>query len=334
MTATPAPRGTLPPAWRDFLVRHGRGGSALHPLGGDASFRRYYRLGGEGDPALLMVAPAPHEDLGAYLRVAHHLRALGLSTPRVYASDEASGLALIEDFGDATFSRLLDAGGDPAPLYRLAVDLLVRLQTHPDVAALELPAYDLRTLLREATLFTQWYWPAATGEACPEAVVTAYRKAWEAAVCALPAPPMTLVVRDFHVDNLMRLPGRRGPAACGVLDFQDALRGHPAYDLVSLLEDARRDVALGLADEMRARYFAGRPELERAAFMDGYGVLGAQRHCKVAGIFVRLSRRDGKHGYLEHLPRVLGLLDRHLEEPPLAPVRQWFARYLPQRPIP
>ncbi len=319
----------LPAAAGAFLAPLGWGDSRVEPLAADASFRRYYRLRRAGESALLMAAPPSREDVGRYVRVARHLRALGTSAPRVHAADPAAGLALIEDLGEATFTRLLDGGADPAPLYRLAVDLLVHLQTHPRAGDLDLPPYDRATLVGEADLLCAWYWPDALGAPCPPGAAAAYREAWGEALAALPGMPVTLVLRDFHVDNLMRLEGRAGLAACGVLDFQDALLGHPAYDLVSLLEDARRDLPPELVAEMRARYQAARPDLDPAALDTACALLGAQRHCKVAGIFVRLDRRDGKPGYRRHLPRVLGLLAGHLGEPALAPVRAWLEAHLP-----
>ena len=139
----------------------------------------------------------------------------------------------------------------------------------------------------------------------------------------------SLVLRDYHIDNLMLLDGRDGVAACGLLDFQDAVIGPVTYDLVSLLEDARRDVPEDLAAAMRERYLAGFPDLDRAAFDASYAVLGAQRNCKIVGIFTRLCLRDGKPLYLEHIPRVWRLIEQDLRHPALAPVASWLDRHIP-----
>ncbi len=143
------------------------------------------------------------------------------------------------------------------------------------------------------------------------------------------AVPDCLVLLDYHVDNLMLLDDRQGIAACGLLDFQDARIGPVSYDVVSLLEDARRDIPPALAEEMRARYLQAFPALEREAFRDSYDVLGAQRAAKIIGIFTRLSRRDGKDQYLRHIPRVWGILEADIERPALAPVKAWFDREIP-----
>jgi aminoglycoside/choline kinase family phosphotransferase len=319
-----------------FLAGAGWGEAAIEALPADASFRRYFRLSRAGDSRLLMDAPPAHENVRPYLRVAEHLLALGLSAPRVDHRDLAEGFLLIEDFGDDTFTRLLAAGAEERPLYEAAVEVLIALHQAPGAAAIELPRYDAGPLLEEAALLTDWYLPAKRGRPCPAATRVAYLEAWRAVFDALPPAQTSLVLRDFHVDNLMRLAGREGAAACGLLDFQDALIGPCAYDLMSLLEDARRDIAPSLAEAMLARYFAAFPALDRDGFMAWYGVLAAQRHAKVAGIFVRLKQRDGKAVYLQHIPRVVRLLAGHLEEPPLAALRHWMDRHLPDllQPLP
>lgn len=194
-----------------------------------------------------------------------------------------------------------------------------------------MPRYDLDKLLTEAALLTDWFMPAVGLE--PDfAARAAYLSAWRDALQSAFANPqdLVLVLRDYHVDNLLLLPDREGTAACGLLDFQDAVAGPAAYDVVSLLEDARRDIDAGLAKRMIARYLAAFPHVDAAAFGTAYSVLGAQRHAKVIGIFTRLCARDGKPQYLRHVPRVWGLLHRALErEPALAPVRAWLDTHLP-----
>jgi aminoglycoside/choline kinase family phosphotransferase len=312
-----------------FLREAGFPPEALRPLAGDASFRRYGRIVANGRRAVLMDAPPGHEDVRPYLRIARHLRSLGLSAPEILAEDAAAGLLLLEDLGDDTFTRLLADGEEEEALYALAVDVLVYLHRLPGERVLPaaLPGYDEGRLVEEALLLTDWYLPAiaATPAAC---VRDAYIAAWCEAFKVLTAPP-TLVLRDFHVDNLMRLPERDGLAACGLLDFQDAVAGHPAYDLMSLLGDARRDVPAALAARMRQRYCAATAVVDEAGFAAAFAVLAAQRHAKVIGIFTRLCRRDAKPAYLVHIPRVWRLLESALQHPALAQVAAWFARHLP-----
>jgi aminoglycoside/choline kinase family phosphotransferase len=294
------------------------------PLVGDASFRRYYRLAGNRGSAVLMDAPPPQEDIGPFVAVAGLLRELGLSAPEVLAEDRAAGFLLLEDFGDDTYTRLLARGADEPALYRLAVDTLVALQRAAEPRSTpELAPYDIERLLGEAALLVDWYRPLA-GELHEE-----YLALWRALLPDAMVAPPTLVLRDYHIDNLMLLPNRSGVRSCGLLDFQDAVTGQPSYDLVSLLEDARRDIPGPLREAMTERYLAAFPGLDRSAFLRSAAIFSAQRNCKILGIFTRLWKRDGKCQYLAHIPRVWRLLEADLRHPALAPVAGWFDRHLP-----
>jgi aminoglycoside/choline kinase family phosphotransferase len=262
-----------------------------------------------------MDAPPPQEDPRPFLAVAGYLARLGFAPPRVLGEDLAAGLVLLEDFGDARMREVVDAdAAAEATLYPRAIDLLLALRRHP--AAPGLRPYDMAEYQREAGLFTEWYAPAA---GC--AVDTAgFRAAWAEALDAIAQDRSVTVLRDYHAENLMVLADGR----LGLLDFQDALAGHPAYDLVSLLQDARRAVAPTLEAAMLDRYATAAP-LDRAA----YAVLGAQRNAKILGIFTRLWKRDGKPRYLAYQPRVWGYLERDLAHPALAPVKAWFDAHIP-----
>jgi hypothetical protein len=316
---------------RVFLENSSVAFSEVKALPADASFRRYFRLEGADPKALLMDAPPPREDVRPFVEVASHLRKLGLSAPAIYDSDLQRGFLVLEDFGSDTYTRLLQAGADEAALYELAIDTLVALHNNPSNGDIDLPRYNAEVLVREAMLLVDWYLPEVTGRQTPPEAGEAYRTAWESIIENLPEYADTLVLRDFHVDNLMRLQGRSGVAACGLLDFQDALIGAAAYDVASLLEDARRDIAPELVSALLNRYRAGvgLNEREYQDFLMLYRVLAAQRHCKVLGIFVRLWRRDGKEAYLGHLPRVARLLRGHLDIPELAPLARWIDSELP-----
>ena len=315
----------------DFLTAAGWSEAETRPLAGDASFRRYHRVSRNGVRAVLMDAPPDREDVRPFVRMARHLLGLGLSAPSILASDEAAGLLLLQDFGDETFTRLLRAGHHEAALYRLAIDVLVHLHRLEPAVALPpgLPAYDTRRLLDEALLLPDWYMPATFGRPTDDGARREYAMAWEEVLTPGLVAPATLVLRDFHVDNLMRLSGRDGLAACGLLDFQDAVAGPAAYDVMSLLEDARRDVSPSLKAEMLNRYSAGIGRADWTGFERAFVILAAQRHAKVIGIFTRLSRRDGKPLYLAHIPRVWRLLERALAHDALAPLARWFDRHLP-----
>lgn len=305
-----------------FLNRYGFGGARREPLAGDASVRRYERLSGGPWPAMLMDAPPDQLDVRPFLRVGAWLRAQGLSAPAVLAAEPESGLILLEDLGDRLFNRELGGGADEVALYGAAVDLLVVLHTRPPPDAL--PPYDEAKLLAEAKLLLDWF---ATG--LDFGAQSAWPKIWRELLPAAQVGPDALVYVDYHADNLLWLPERSGLARIGLLDFQDARLGPSAYDVASLLEDARRDVAPALADAMLTRYLAARPGLDPAAFRTACAILGAQRNCKILGLFTRLARRDGKPQYLAHLPRVQAYLRRDLRHPALAPLAAWFERYLP-----
>jgi N-acetylmuramate 1-kinase len=316
-----APSMTPPAAAPEFLARAGWHDAEILPLAGDASFRRYFRVVAPGRRAVLMDAPPPHEDPRPFLTVAEHLIALGFSAPRTLAADLDHGLVLLEDFGDARMREVVDAAPESeGRIYADVVDLLVQLHRH---RAADLPPYDEREYLREACLLTDWYAPAL-GLEVDEA---GYRAAWTDALAPVLHDRSVTVLRDYHAENIMLIEGRDGIEGLGLLDFQDALAGHPAYDLVSMLQDARRDVAEAVEAEMLARYLdAAQPA---PGFTDAYWLLGAQRNAKIVGIFTRLWKRDGKPRYLDYLPRVWAYLERDLAQPALAPVRAWFDANIP-----
>lgn len=314
-----------------FLAGCGWGVEPPVPLVADASFRSYYRVRNGRRRAVVMDAPPPQEDIGAFVAIAAILRKFGLSAPRILDEDRTHGFLLLEDFGDETYNRLLADGAEEPTLYALAVDALVALQRAVMAGkAPDLPPYDEPLLLAEVALAVDWYLPALRGEPLDDALRAEYLELWKAALAqaALPAEP-TLVLRDFHIDNLVYLRKRAGIRRCGLLDFQDAVYGPASYDLVSLVEDARRDVSEELADAMIARYLGAFPGLDRSAFLRSAAVLAAQRNCKILGIFTRLWRRDHKPGYLRHIPRVWRLIERDLRHPALTPVRHWLDRHLP-----
>jgi N-acetylmuramate 1-kinase len=302
---------------KDFLERHGYGSATRTALAGDASARRYERLSGGPRPAMLMHCP-PQISVEPFLHVAKWLHRWRLSAPQVRAADAQSGHVLLEDLGDDLFSRVLAQGGGERALYEAAVDLLVFLQGCPPPE--DLPAYDDAWLLREAALLPEWYAPGAPADD--------YRAIWEKLLPHARVGGAGFVYVDYHADNLLWLPERAGHARIGLLDFQDARLGPPAYDLVSLLEDARRGVPPDLARAMLERYLAARQDLDGQAFRAAYAVLGAQRNAKILGLFSRLARRDGKPAYLALLPRVAGHLRRDLEHPLLAPLADWFAKHV------
>lgn len=298
------------------------GGATLDPLPSDASKRQYFRYNG----GLLMDAPPP-EDPAQFMRVAIYLVSLGFSAPRVLRQDLPQGFLALEDFGETTYTKLLQAGESSYPLYDLAVDVLIALHQRATTCPDFITPYDVIPLLQEAEMFVDWHIPAVTGKPLPEANKQTYLDLWNQAFQKALAVPHSLVLRDYHVDNLMRLEGRPGVAACGLLDFQDALWGPVIYDLVSLVEDARLDLNPGLVAHCWQRYLAAFPEADEQSFRTSGCILSAGRHAKIIGIFTRLAVRDGKPHYLAHLPRVWRLLTTCLAHPDLAELKAWFQEY-------
>ena len=317
---------------RDFAARAGWGDATHRPLAGDASARRYERLTKGDATAVFMDDPPPGHSVGSFVRIARLLRDFGYSAPNIHAVDKALGFALLEDLGDDSFSALLagpDACSLELTLYEAATDFLIDLHHRP--VPPNLPLYNRKWLFSDATLFLE----TAIDDAVEPALAEEFEAAWREPLEAVTQGVSVLCLRDFHAGNLMWLPAR-GDGGCGtsgvgrvgLLDFQDARLGPPAYDLVSLLQDARRDLGEGLEAAMVAYYLNATPNLDGAAFRAAYAILGAQRAVRIIGVFHRLAQRDGKPGYLAHLPRVWRHLDANLAHPALAPVRAWFERWV------
>jgi hypothetical protein len=309
-----------PPGAAAFLAMHDWADADVRPLAGDASFRRYFRVQEGTRSAILMDAPPPEEDPRPFIAVARWLGEHGFGAPAILAADAAAGLVLLEDFGDARMRETVDAAPESEHrIYAEAIDLLVALRTKP---AADLPFYDREIYQREAALLPEWYCPALD----LDVDMAGYTAAWDAVLGPIEAArPVVTVLRDYHAENIMLVEGRE---ALGLLDFQDALAGHPAYDLVSLLQDARREVPHTLEAEMLGRYCGATGEGD--AFTAAYAVLGAQRNAKIVGIFTRLWQRDHKPRYGAMCPRVWNYLERDLAHPALARVADWFDANIPR----
>ncbi|WDI32588.1 phosphotransferase [Hyphococcus flavus] len=343
-----------------FLKSAGWGKAQARALAGDASTRRYERLEMAGKHAILMIAPPAAEtsgcpinatederralgynamarlagpNLNAFVAVSNLLREAGLSAPEIYAADPDQGYALLEDLGDDLFASAVERV-DEQTLYSSAVDALLHLHgarlLAPSCDTYSMLSYDGLALEAEVCLLTEWYWPLKTGAAISDDLCHEYIARWREALKKL-SPPHAPALRDFHAENLLWLPSRRGVMRVGVIDFQDALFGHAAYDLVSLLEDARRDVSPELADAMINRYERHTdPDFDKESFRRDYAILAAQRNAKILGIFARLAKRDNKPRYLDLLPRVEAHFRNDLKREPLAPLAAFISKHLPE----
>lgn len=315
-------------------------------LAGDASFRKYYRLFPAeqmfGMPsAVLMDAPPDKEDIKPFIAIADRLKILGYASPTIIAQNIPKGFLLLEDFGDDSFNHVIDAM--PArenELYSAAVDVLVDLHSRGILNPLPISPrkkhkvlpYSHAILMEEVRLLPQWTLRALLGEDAERD--SAFDGVWQRPLAMLQKDPSVLVLRDYHADNLMWLPTRVNLERVGLLDFQDALLGHPAYDLVSLLQDVRRVVPPALEERMIARYIHGRTaqgyDLDEENFRAAYAILGAQRNVKIIGIFTRLYLRDGKPEYLNFIPRIWGLIERNLWHESLKPLKDWMQTHISQ----
>ena len=346
-----------------FLDRAGWAAAAIAALPGDASTRQYFRLNRAGEYAMLMDAPARAEapvcprdatpgerstlgynaqarlagsNLVAFAGLANALSERGFSAPRILAHDPDQGFLLLEDLGDALYARLLPGQMHEGRLYSEAVDALAAIyrSTFADCVSLDgqdwpLLPYDAVALAAEADLFLDWFVARHAGLTISDSARADWAEIWERAFRRLESCAPGLVLRDFHAENLIHLPEREGHGRVGLLDFQDAVIGHPAYDLVSLIEDARRSVDHNLAIPLKARFVEKAGIADAAGFDAAYAVLGAQRNAKILGIFVRLAVRDGKQRYLDLLPRVARHYVSNLQHPALMPLLMWTKAHAP-----
>ena len=310
-----------------FITGAGWGAAEITPLAGDASNRRYDRLvQPDGTRAVLMDAPpSKGESVGPFVRIATYLSGIGLSAPEIIAEDAARGFLLLEDLGDALFARVIEQAPEREnALYEAAVDVLAHLHRAPPPA---LRIYDAATLTSLATPAFDWYQFGAQGQG-DDAARDMFCIRFEDILTPLDSQPRVLIQRDYHAENLLWLPDRHGPARVGLLDFQDAVIGHPAYDLVSVLQDARRDVPRALEARMIDRFLQASPHAPDA-FIAAYALLGAQRNLRILGVFSRLCLRDGKAQYVDLLPRVWTQVQTNLKHPALAPVAELLRETLP-----
>ena len=349
----------------DFLKAAGLSDTVRAPLPGDASTRRYERLTPATGPSLMLMDQAPAAEsppcdpswtpdqrraagwnavarlsagrIEAFAAVAAHLKRLGLSAPDIPALDAPTGLAVLEDFGDALFARVIADGADETPLYLAAIEALAVLHAAGDPPATlhgpggdwPLLTYDETALQGGADLFVEWLPKLDDRVRFDAAAIADWRAAWAPIVASGAAGASVMAHRDYHAENLIWLPERDGAARVGMIDFQDAVRAHPSWDLHSLLQDARRDVSPTLEAEALDRYFALCPGVDRAAFMADYAGLAALNQARIIGIFARLIARDGKPRYRQFLPRMWRHLNANLEQSALAPVARWFDRHVP-----
>ena len=314
----------------DFLNNAGWKNAERVNLAGDASFRRYQRISLNNKKAILMNAPPDKENVQSFIYFTEHLRSLGYSAPEIFAKDTKTGLILLEDLGDTTFTIMIAHGSNEKTLYECAVDLLIDMHKRPkdQIVPNNISLYDNKTFIEEALLLTEWYTPQVVGRNLSAEAKMDFELVWRQLLSKCPSIKNTLVLKDFHADNLMWLPNRNGISACGIIDYQDALLGPAIYDLMSLLEDVRRNIRPDFVEFLQKRYLNAFPRINPLEFKDSFSILAAQRHCKVIGIFSRLALRDGKNSYLSYLPRAWRLLENKCLSSTLSPLKFWLDKYI------
>jgi aminoglycoside/choline kinase family phosphotransferase len=304
---------------------------ASHPLPSDASPRKYERITSSKGKYMLMDASLDKGSIGPFISVAEFLHGKGYSAPKIFAKHEERGLLLLEDLGETSYSYML-ANSDAETLqatekklYKKAIDLLVDLHLNAPINEIKTPSYEQKLLLKEAILLVDWYFPVLIGEKLSDSFRGEYIEAWKKIFDRLHYIEDCLVLRDYHVDNLIWMEDRSGIKRIGVLDFQDAVKGSYAYDVVSLLEDARRDVNAQISEEM-LQYYMKQIQIDQKKFLSDYKILGVQRSCKIIGIFARKAACDNDSRYLKHLPRVWNYIKKNIDHPILEPLKIWFEK--------
>lgn len=314
-----------------FVAEAGYAGAPIALLAGDASFRKYWRVQVPDGTLVLMDAPPEHEDVAPFMRVTAMLRAMGLCAPAIHAHDTVRGFLLLEDLGDNLFSKALAGNGSAeAGMYQAACEALVHMhvQSRNNVAQIaELAVYDASVYLREVALFAEWFLVQVHGQSIAADLRDEWLAIWRGVLAGAGLVQEVLVHRDYHADNLLWHEGK-GIARVGMLDYQDALFGDPLYDVISLLEDARRDVSAATVEACKTALQRS-DQHDAESFARRYHVLAAQRNCKIIGIFTRLCVRDGKSRYLEYMPRVWGHLLGDMTHPVLAPVKAFIDTHVP-----
>ncbi len=306
----------------DFLNAHVGIGYTARVIGQDWASRRYFRVEKNGQSHVLMEAVPDHlptatmgHKLSAFLKVARLLRVRGIHAPEIVAADEGEGFVLLEDMGDTTVQAAMDRGGNAHDLYAAATDVLISMRDHIGLTDLcDFPKYKDSYIRKGRQRIVDWYIPATRGAQNGDDLLASYLIAWDEVARQLPPPPIGFIHGDFHLQNLMMLPG----GACGVLDFQDAMAGPAPYDLANLLENIRTDVPRDIYDAMMARY--GGDDVFRAWFR----VMAAQFHCRIIGQVLRLAILSGKNDLMQYIPRVQNYLKEGLKDPVLAPLARWM----------
>ena len=316
-----------------ILKKSGINDFKLKLIKSDASFRKYFRvyIKNQKKKILLVNSPKKTENNLGYLKTTNILEKMNLSVPKIINFDISKGTFLIEDFGINTYANSLKSGESELKLYNLATNILIYINKHSKNIEKKLPKYTNKKLIEEVLLFLQWYWPAIYKKPAKKKIINEFIKIWENLLNKNLKTKKVLIHRDFHIDNLFFLKDRKSIKACGLIDFQDAVIGPSSYDLMSLLEDARRDVNENIIDKMYRKFIKKMSKKDEENFTKEYKILAINRHLKVIGIFSRLYMRDKKKSYLKHIPRLWRLIEENLSFNSLNELNKWINKYFPKK---
>jgi len=316
---------------KNFFIKNNFKNYSLTPIKSDASFRKFFLIRDKNKRFVFFTSPKLKENNTGYIKISKLFSKIGLSVPKIIDYDKKKGFFLIEDFGNNTYSKYLKDGYSEYKLYDLAVENLIYLQKKTYVFSNNSSKYTSEKFMDEVKLFLLWYWPAIFKKKPKKIVVNSFIKIWKKLLKTVMKEKQVIVHRDFHIDNLFFLKDRKGIKKCGLIDFQDTVLGPQAYDLASLLEDARRNVNKRVYNQMYTKFLNTLDKNARPKFKREYQILAANRHIKVIGIFTRLFVRDKKKIYLMHIPRLWRLLDKNLKSRHLLDLKLWFDEYFPKK---
>ncbi len=314
----------------DFLKKYNYDKFDKKLIAGDASFRKYQRILLDDNKTLvLMDAPPKFEKINPFISIAEYLLSLGFSAPKIFHYDIINGFMILEDLGNDTYTKLLEKNYNEEKLYSLATSVLI--EVHKSVAKRNIPEFippfNYKRIINEVSLLHEWYFPLVKRKPIYSSVQE-YINVWNNLIKASISFKSSLIFFDYHIDNLLLLSDRPGYKACGLLDFQDATFGPVTYDLMSLLEDARRNVNPEIVNKMKFKYLDSFPEIKKDDFETSWAIMSAQRHLRVLGTFARLKIRDNKNEYVRHIPRLWGYLDVSLKHPILKELKTWLDKNL------
>jgi aminoglycoside/choline kinase family phosphotransferase len=301
---------------------------SMTPIVGDAGLRDYFRLSTQDSNYIIMDCPPSYTSVKPFIDVAQFLTQNDFSAPQIINYDTENGFLILQDFGKVSVRDYIlgleeQDLQERTNIYHLSINLLVDLQKIAPPSELQNFSNDL--MCSELSVFSDYYIPYKKNEKISSAKLEQFIEIWQNILSKQTQTTKSIILRDYHVENMMYLDQEKNIKKLGLLDFQDALVGSPIYDLVSILEDARIDIPRNFALEC-IQYYAEQKNLDFNKVLNDYHILGAQRNLRILGVFARKYSRDGNDTYLQYIPRVLKYLEYDLSHPILRPLKDWLLK--------